>query len=579
MLNPVLAAKDAAKKAILTAYDKAVEKGALPKAELPDFVVEIPAETTHGDFAINLALVSAKLLSMSPRKIAELLEAEIDLNGTVFDKVEVAGPGFINMFLNGKYYENVVSGVLSEGDGYGRVNVGGGKKYMVEFVSANPTGPMHLGNARGGALGDCLASVLDAAGYDVTREFYVNDAGNQIEKFALSLDARYMSLYKENIEFPEDGYQGEDILERAKEFAAINGDSLVDKPVEERKKALVDYALPKNVEGLKNDLHRYRVDYDVWFFESLLHNNGTVKLVLDKLTENGYTYEKDGALWYKNSDLLEKKLIAEGKTPEQIAALELKDEVLVRANGIPTYFAADIAYHYNKFNERGFDTVINVWGADHHGHVARLKGAMDAIGLDGNKLDIVLMQLVRLVRGGEQVRMSKRTGKAITLNVLLEEIPIDAARFFFNLREPKSHFDFDLDLAVSESSDNPVYYVQYAHARICSILKNLKAEGIDVENPSSADLSLLKASDEIALIKHLSLLPSEITAAAKEYDPARITRYTVDLATAFHRFYTNCRVKDSDMALCKARTALCIATRQVIKNCLTLLKITAPETM
>ncbi|NLC78733.1 MAG: arginine--tRNA ligase [Ruminococcaceae bacterium] len=562
MLNPVAAAKEAAKQAVINDYSSAAKKGLLPEAELPDFVVEIPAETSHGDFAINLALVGAKAFRLPPRKIAEALVAELSLEGTIFDRVEVAGPGFINLFLNNKFYADVVNAVLLEGDGYGKVDYGKGQKYNVEFVSANPTGPMHLGNARGGALGDCLASVLEAAGYDVTREFYVNDAGNQIEKFGLSLDARYMSLYREGVEFPEDGYKGEDILTRAKEFADIHGDSFVDKPAEERKKALVDYALPKNVEGLKNDLHRYRVDYDVWFFESLLHNEGAVKMVIDKLTKNGYTYENEGALWYKAT-----------------AFGAEKDEVLVRANGIPTYFAADIAYHYNKFKVRGFERAINVWGADHHGHVARLKGAMDAIGLDGNKLDIVLMQLVRLVRDGEPVRMSKRTGKAITLTDLLEEIPIDAARFFFNLREPKSHFDFDLDLAVSESSENPVYYVQYAHARICSILKNLKAEGVDVDAAKSADLSLLTQPDEISLIKHISLLPGEITAAAREYDPARITRYTVDLATAFHRFYTSCRVKESDMSLCLARTALCIATRQALRNCLTLLKITIPETM
>ncbi len=433
---------------------------------------------------------------------------------------------------------------------------------MVEFVSANPTGPMHLGNARGGALGDCLASVLDAAGYEVTREFYVNDAGNQIAKFAASLEARYLELYKENVEFPEDGYHGEDIAVRAKEFADIHGDKYLNAPEQERRDALVAYALPKNVEGLRADLEKYRIVYDVWFRESELYKDGLVDKVIDILKDKGATYEQDGALWYRATDFGAEK-----------------DEVLVRSNGIPTYFAGDIAYHYNKFNVRGFERVINVWGADHHGHVARLKGAMDAVGLDGSRLDIVLMQLVRLVRDGEPVRMSKRTGKAITLTDLLEEIPIDAARFFFNLREPRSHFDFDLDLAVSESSDNPVYYVQYAHARICSILKNLHAEGIETENFSGADLMLLREADELALIKHLAALPGEINAAAREYDPARITRYTIDLASAFHRFYNSCRVKDCDAPLRLARTALCAATKQVLANCLTLLKITAPETM
>ncbi len=562
MRDPVALAKSSAKEIILNACEAAKRKGALPDAQTPDFVIEIPADTLHGDFAANLALVGARAFSMPPRKIAEALLAELSLEGTAFEKAEVAGPGFINLFLGGEYYAGVVADVLGEGAEYGRVDYGKRQKYMVEFVSANPTGPMHLGNARGGALGDCLASVLDAAGYDVTREFYVNDAGNQIEKFGASLSARYLALYKDGVEFPEDGYKGEDVAARAKEFADLYGDAYVDKSPEERKKALVDYALPKNVDGLRADLEKYRINYDVWFFESALHKDGAVDKVIGILKDKGWTYEKDGALWYKAT-----------------AFGDEKDEVLVRANGIPTYFAADIAYHYNKFVTRGFDRVINVWGADHHGHVARLKGAMDAIGLDGDKLDIVLMQLVRLVRDGEPVRMSKRTGKAITLTDLLEEIPIDAARFFFNLREPKSHFDFDLDLAVKESSDNPVYYVQYAHARICSILKNLRAVGVDIENAGEADFSLLTAPDERALIKHLALLPSEITAAAREYDPARITRYTVDLASAYHRFYTSCRVKCDEQALCLARTGLCLAARQVLRNCLALLKISAPETM
>ncbi|MEA4912789.1 MAG: arginine--tRNA ligase [Oscillospiraceae bacterium] len=561
MHDPVALAKNSAEEIIKAACAAAQRKGTLPAAPPPDFTVEIPADTAHGDFAANIALVGARAFSMPPRRIAEAITAELSLGG-VFGRAEIAGPGFINLFLNEGYYAGVVADVLADGEAYGRTGTGAGKKYMVEFVSANPTGPMHLGNARGGALGDCLASVLDAAGYDVTREFYVNDAGNQIEKFGSSLSARYLALYKDNVEFPEDGYHGEDIVARAKEFAALHGDAFVGVTEQERKQALVDYALPKNVDGLRADLEKYRIRYDVWFFESTLHSDGTVDKVIGLLRDKGHAYEKDGALWYRATDFGAEK-----------------DEVLVRANGIPTYFAADIAYHYNKFVTRGFDRVINVWGADHHGHVARLKGAMDAIGLDGDKLDIVLMQLVRLVRDGEPVRMSKRTGKAITLTDLLEEIPIDAARFFFNLREPKSHFDFDLDLAVKESSDNPVYYVQYAHARICSILKNLRAEGVDTGKAADADFSLLREADELALIRHLAKLPSEIDAAAREYDPARITRYTVDLATAFHRFYTSCRVKCDDAALCGARAGLCIATRQVLRNCLALLKITAPETM
>lgn len=562
MLDSVTHAKNEARALLLAAAQKARALGALPDADAPDFAVEIPADDTHGDFAANLALVGAKAFKMNPRAVAQALTDNIELKDSVFERVEIAGPGFINFFVSPRFCCETVLGILKEGADYGRTDALKKEKIMVEFVSANPTGPMHLGNARGGALGDCLASALDAAGADVTREFYVNDAGNQIEKFARSLEARYMQIYDESFEFPEEGYKGEDVTARAKEFAEINGDKYVNADEKERRDALVAYALPLNIEGLKRDLHTYRIDYDVWFRESSLYANGLVDKVLGILKERGATYESEGALWYKATDFGEEK-----------------DEVLVRSNGIPTYFASDIAYHYDKFAIRGFERVINVWGADHHGHVARLKGAMDAIGLDGAKLDIVLMQLVRLVRDGEPVRMSKRTGKAITLTDLLEEVPVDAARFFFNLREPKSHFDFDLDLAVKESSDNPVYYVQYAHARICSILRNLRAEGFETENLTDCDPALLREGDELSLVKQLAKLPSEIAAAAREYDPARITRYTVELASRFHRFYTTCRVKDCEKDLCLARTALCSATKQTIANCLALLKITAPETM
>lgn len=562
MLDPVTDAKTQARELLLAAYSAARADGALPDADAPEFTVEIPADDTHGDFAANLALVGAKALKMNPRAIAQTLVERVNLEDSVFERVEIAGPGFINFFVSPRFCRETVEGILKEREAYGRTDALGGEKIMVEFVSANPTGPMHLGNARGGALGDCLAAALEAAGANVTREFYVNDAGNQIEKFARSLEARYMRLFDETFPFPEDGYQGEDITARAEEFAELNGDAYVNSDEKERRDALVAYALPLNIDGLRRDLHTYRIDYDVWFRESSLYESGLVDKTLDMLKARGATYESEGALWYKATDFGAEK-----------------DEVLVRSNGIPTYFASDIAYHYDKFALRGFERVINVWGADHHGHVARLKGAMDAIGLDGSKLDIVLMQLVRLVRDGEPVRMSKRTGKAITLTDLLEEVPVDAARFFFNLREPKSHFEFDLDLAVKESADNPVYYVQYAHARICSILRNLRAEGFETENLEGCDASLLREPDELALVKQLARLPCEIAAAAREYDPARITRYTVELAGKFHRFYTTCRVKDCASELCLARTALCAATKQTIANCLSLLKITAPETM
>lgn len=544
---------------IRTAYAKA-----FPGKEMRDFIIEIPKDTSHGDFASNAAMVNAKNAGKAPRDIAAALLEAMDFTGSYFVAAETAGPGFMNFRLGQNWFSDSVQSVLDCGADYGRSDYGHGEKVMVEFVSANPTGPMHMGNARGGAIGDCLASALDFAGYEVCREFYINDAGNQIVKFGKSLEARYLQLYlgEDAVEFPEDGYQGEDIKVRAKEFADLHGDKYVNAPSEERTQALIDYALPANVEGLRRDLEKYRIKYDVWFSEKSLHESGAVMDVVKLLSDRGMTYEKDGAVWYKATEFGAEK-----------------DEVLVRANGIPTYFTADIAYHYNKFAVRGFDRVIDVWGADHHGHVARMKGSMDAIGLDGSKLDVVLMQLVRLMKDGQPFKMSKRTGKAITLTDLLEEIPIDAARFFFNMREPNSTLDFDLDLAVEETSQNPVYYVQYAHARICSILKNLAAEGISPRPVTAAELDLLTTSEEKELIRKLATLPEEIIGAAKNYDPARLTHYVIDTATLFHKFYNACRVKGEEESLMQARLALCMATRIVIENVLGLLKITAPESM
>ena len=537
---------------------------AFPEKELRDFVIEIPKDTSHGDFATNVAMVNTKNVGRAPRDIAAALIKAMDFSGSFFTGAESAGPGFINFRLGQRWFSEAVQAVLGCGRDYGRSDVGGGKKVMVEFVSANPTGPMHMGNARGGAIGDCLAAALDFAGYEVTREFYVNDAGNQIAKFGKSLEARYLQLFlgEEAVEFPEDGYHGEDIKTRAREFADLHGDRYVNAPSEERLQALIAYALPANVEGLRRDLEKYRITYDVWFSEQSLHDSGAVMDAVKLLTSRGMTYEKDGAVWYKGTEMGEEK-----------------DEVLVRANGIPTYFAADIAYHYNKFAVRGFDRVIDVWGADHHGHVARMKGAMDAIGLSGDKLDIVLMQLVRLMKDGQPYKMSKRTGKAITLTDLLEEIPIDAARFFFNMREPNSTLDFDLDLAVEETNQNPVYYVQYAHARICSIFKNLAAEGITPRAVTPEELDRLTAPEERELIRQIASLPDEIIAAAHNYDPARMTHYVIDAATLFHKFYNACRVKGEDESLMQARLALCQATRTVLENVLGLLKISAPESM
>ncbi len=567
--------------AIMEAAGRAVADGVFPEAPLTDFIIEVPANKENGDYSSNCAMAWARCLKSAPRKIAETIADRLDLTDTFFDRCEIAGPGFMNFYLKESFNACIIQDILEKGENYGRSDYGAGKKINIEFVSANPTGPMHMGNARGGALGDCLASVMDFAGYDVSREFYVNDAGNQIEKFGLSLDIRYQQLYKgaDAPELPEDSYHGEDIITRAKEFAEINGDKYIDAPEAERRKALIDYALPKNIAAMKENLTKYRIEYDTWFLESTLHNGGELAETLEIMKSKGLTYEKDGALWYKNKEVLGARLANEGKTPEEIEKLELKDEVLIRTNGNPTYFAADIAYHRNKLQIRGFDRAINIWGADHHGHVARMKGALDAIGCNGDDLDIILMQLVRLTSNGEVVRMSKRSGKAITLVDLLEEIPIDAVRFLFNMREPGSQMEFDLDLAVEQSSQNPVYYCQYAHARICSILKKLESEGKQSRECTIPELVLLSAPEEKELIRHLASLTDEIVISAKNYDPAKITRYAVDLATLFHKFYNACRVNCEDEALMQARLSLCLCVKNVLRNILTMFSITVPESM
>ncbi len=579
MAHTMQKSKEQLKQIIETAIKKAIDKGDLPQAETPEFIIETPADRSHGDLATNAAMAGARAFRMPPFKIAQSITQNINLDETLFEKCEIAGPGFINFFYSSKFYTDVLRDIEQEKENYGRTDYGKGKKVMVEFVSANPTGPMHMGNARGGALGDCLASVLDCAGYDVWREFYVNDAGNQIEKFGCSLEARYLQIFKgDQIEFPEDGYQGVDITELAKEYADLNGDILLDKSSEERRKALVDYALPKNIKKMQADMAKYRITYDKWFFESELHKSGAVKAVVDLLTEKGLTYENDGAVWYKNKEVVTNILKAQGKSYDYIEKLELKDDVLIRKNGNPTYFAADIAYHKNKF-DRGFDTCIDVWGADHHGHVMRMKGAMEAIGCNKDKLDVVLMQLVKLVRNGEAVKMSKRTGKAIQLSDLLDEVPVDSTRFLFNTREANTQMDFDLDLAVAQDNQNPVYYVQYAHARICSILKALEADGIKARVCTDEELAMLNTEEEKELIHHISLFESEIISAAKEYDPTKITRYVTQTATLFHKFYNACRVKGENEGLMQARLALCLAVKTVIKNILTMFNISCPDKM
>ena len=567
--------------AIMDAAGRAVADGEFPAVPLSDFNVEVPANRDFGDYSANAAMAWARDLHCAPRKIAQALIDRMELCDTFFERCEVAGAGFLNFYLRSSFNACIIQDILEKGDSYGRSDYGSGKKINVEFVSANPTGPMHMGNARGGALGDCLAAVLDFAGYDVSREFYVNDAGNQIAKFGLSLDIRYQQLFlgEDAVQLPEDSYHGEDIIERAKEFAAVNGDKYMSTSEQERRQALIDFALPKNIAAMKENMAKYRINYDTWFLESTLHNDGELEETLNIMRDKGLTYEKDGALWYKNKEVLAAKLREQGKSEEEIERLELKDEVLIRTNGNPTYFAADIAYHRNKLQIRGFDKAIDVWGADHHGHVARMKGALDAIGCNGDDLDIILMQLVRLTRDGEVVRMSKRSGKAITLVDLLEEIPIDAVRFLFNMREPGSQMDFDLDLAVEQSSQNPVYYCQYAHARICSILRKLASEGVEPRECTIPELALLTAPEEKELIKHLSGLTDEIIASAKNYDPAKITRYAVELATLFHKFYNACRVGVEDESLMQARLSLCLCVRTVLRNVLTMFSITVPESM
>lgn len=584
MNNMIELAKQQVKETIMNALGRLVAEGKIEAVPLPAFNVERPADVSHGDFSCNAAMASAKALRNNPRAIGQMIADAAVLDGTVFEKIEVAGPGFLNFFISPLWFNETVGEVISSGSDYGKTELGKGKRVLVEFVSANPTGPMHIGNARGGALGDSLSSVLQFAGYEVEREFYVNDAGNQIEKFGKSLSIRYMQIAdgnkadviasygdddvcrkifedEENFPMPEDVYKGVDIIEHAYNFYKINGDKFVNADEESRKSALVEYALPLNIDGLEKDLQKYRIVYDTWFRESSLHKSGAVKQIVDMLTDKGQTYEKDGAIWFKASDFGDDQ-----------------DRVLVRANGIPTYFVPDIAYHYNKLVTRGFDKAIDILGADHHGYIARMKAALTALGVDASKLDIVIMQMVMLVRNGETVKLSKRSGKAITLSTLLDEVPIDAARFFFNLRDPNTHLEFDLELAIEESSNNPVFYVQYAHARICSILRRMEEEGTGYSNIPVSELNFNHPA-ELALIRHIAALPNCINEAAKDYNPSKITKYLCDLAQLFHKFYDNCKIKGEEENILQSRLSLCVATKTVFKNLLDLLKVDAPEKM
>ncbi len=581
MINMVQQAKDQAADLAMKAYRAAAADGTLLEAEVKTAPVEIPKDTANGDFTTTFALAASKLLRRPPREIAQILLDHMDLSGTYFASAEIAGPGFLNFRLNGSWYEAVCAAVESEGADYGRSQGLNGQKIMVEFVSANPTGPMHMGNARGGVLGDTLASILSACGADVTREFYVNDAGHQIDKFAHSIEARYLQLIRgeDAVPFPEDGYQGDDIRELAKAYYDANGERLLEVPEQERQDTLARFGLSVNLPKMKADLLRYKIEYDNWFYESTLHESGAVAETVNLLAERGWTYEKEGALWLKTAEILRENLLKAGKKEKDIEKLDLKDDVLRRANGFYTYFAADIAYHRNKFAARGFNRVINIWGADHHGHVARLKGALDALGLDGSgRLDIVLMQLVKLLRDGDVVRMSKRTGKAISLSDLLDEIPVDAARWFFNAK-PDTQMEFDLGLAVREDAENPIYYVEYAHARICSLLRTLAEEGAAVPSQKDVDMSLLSGETERALIKQIAAWPDTIRLAARDYDPSYLNRYLQELAACFHRFYNACRIKGEEEAVLSARLKLADTARIVLKNGLRLIGVEAPEKM
>ena len=582
MTNMIQGAKAQVAKLTQAAYEKAAAEGLLPAGAEVRATVEIPKDTSHGDYASSFAMAGAKALHMAPRQIAQIIVDHLELEGSYFQKVEIAGPGFLNFTLGPKWYGEVLSAVETEGDRYGSGEEGRGKRVMVEFVSANPTGPMHMGNARGGVLGDTLANVLARDGWDTWKEFYVNDAGNQIHKFAVSINARYMQLLlgEDNFPFPEEGYHGDDIRELAKAIYEAHGESWGNLPEEERLDKLAEYGLSVNIPKMREDLKKYGIVYDQWFFESELHNSGYVEKTVQMLTEKGWTYEKDGALWLNTTQLLKEKFMREGKSQEQVDKLDLKDDVLRRANGFYTYFAADIAYHRNKLEVRGFDLAINIWGADHHGHVARLQAALDALGLDGShRLVIVLMQLVNLMQDGKPVRMSKRSGKAIALHDLLDEVSVDAARYFFNSRTATSPVDFDLDLAVRQDSDNPVYYVQYAHARICSLVSRLAEEGAKVPAAAEVDASLLAAAEELALVKSLAQYPEELHLAARDYDPSRINRYLSALAGDFHRFYNACRIKGEESAVLSARLKLADTVRAVLANGLKLLGVSAPEKM
>lgn len=557
-MNIIKETKDALRQAVIGACRTGIDGGRLPDVEMPAFVIESPKDEQHGDFSTNLAMQLACSMHKNPRQIAEILADGMVCDG-ILDHVEIAGPGFINFYLDQNWLLPVFEAIVTEDIHYGESDAGGGERVQVEFVSANPTGLLHMGNARGGALGDCLASVLNAAGYVCDKEYYINDAGNQVENLGLSVEARYFELLGTNsYEIPEDGYHGKDILTTAQHLIDQKGRAYVDMDRTKRLREMKEFALSEKVGAIRCGLERFGVQYDNWFSEQSLHDSGAIEDCIRILKERGHIYEKDNALWLRATDWGQEK-----------------DEVLVRSNGTPTYFAADIAYHRNKF-ERGYKYLINIWGADHHGHVARLKGAMTALGYPGDKITVILMQLVRLYRGGELVKMSKRSGQYVTLEELIDEVGKDAARFFFAMRNPDSALDFNLDLAKEQSANNPVYYVQYAHARICSILS---VADISVPLVQEANLTLLNTPEEHTLTRKLAEYTQVVADAAAELAPYHLTTYARDLATAFHSFYNSSKVLTDNEELKKARLILVDATRITLRNVLLLLGIDAPERM
>ena len=541
--------------AIQKAACSAIEEGVFPEAELPAVILEVPPQKEFGDFATNFAMQSARVFRMNPRKIAEILIER--LHGVWLDHAEIAGPGFINFYLKSNVLYDAFANILAAGDAYGTLPAKDVPRIMVEYVSANPTGPLHVGHGRGAAAGSALVNLLRAAGYPVSSEYYINDAGNQINNLAASVNARYMELLGEKSLFPENGYHGADIIDTAKRIIKKDGNKYLAMSEEERLEVFKELALREKLAALREDLEAFNVTYDVWFSERTLHPDA-VREACEVLQKNGNIYEKDGALWLRST-----------------AYGDDKDRVVIRENGVPTYLAADIAYHRNKF-ERGFGRLINIWGADHHGYVCRVKAAMQALGYDPENLEVLLLQMVSLYRGGELVKMSKRTGQSVTLAELIEEVGTDAARYFFIMRSLDSQLDFDLDLAKSRSNENPVYYIQYAHARICSIFRQAAESSLAVSNQH---LDLLTDETEVTLIKKLEEYTEEVDKAAAEYAPQRIARYAYDLASAFHSFYNKCRIIGVDHDLAEARLALVTVTAHVIRHALGILGVSAPEKM